>query len=99
MNLFNHHVTACTLALSAYIVTALPEGFSHFVTSMTAPVASGWSNLPGGACTHWKSAAFSRRTCIADLAPNAAFVCTIEPQSVSKRFRVAQRLVGSPPLP
>ncbi len=21
----------------------LPEGFSHFVTSMTAPVASGWS--------------------------------------------------------
>jgi len=22
---------------------ALPEGFSHFVTSMTAPVASGWS--------------------------------------------------------
>jgi hypothetical protein len=24
-------------------VTRLPEGFSHFVTSMTAPVASGWS--------------------------------------------------------
>ncbi len=22
----------------------LPEGFSHFVTSMTAPVASGWSD-------------------------------------------------------
>src|SRR5438034_5502709 len=24
-------------------VARLPEGFSHFVTSMTAPVASGWS--------------------------------------------------------
>src|SRR5262249_31059710 len=24
-------------------VTRYPEGFSHFVTSMTAPVASGWS--------------------------------------------------------
>jgi hypothetical protein len=33
----------------------LPEGFSHFVTSMTAPVASGWSNWPGGALTHWKA--------------------------------------------
>jgi len=33
----------------------LVEGFSHFVTSMTAPVASGWSESPGGACTHWKA--------------------------------------------
>ena len=33
----------------------LTEGFSHFVTSMTAPVASGWSISPGGACTHWKA--------------------------------------------
>src|SRR5580693_7778468 len=29
--------------------------FSHFVTSMTAPVASGWSVWPGAACTHWKA--------------------------------------------
>ncbi len=29
---------------------------------MTAPVTSGWSILPGGACTHWESAAFARRT-------------------------------------
>src|SRR3979411_870189 len=35
-------VTACTLALSP-IRDTLSEGFSHFVTSMTAPVASGWS--------------------------------------------------------
>jgi len=37
------HVTACTLALSPYFVTRLTEGFNHFVTSIVAPVASGWS--------------------------------------------------------
>ena len=36
-------------------VARYTEGFSHFVTSMTAPVASGWSVSPGGACTHWKA--------------------------------------------
>ena len=35
-------VTACTLAKSPN-VTLYTGGFSHFVTSMTAPVASGWS--------------------------------------------------------
>src|SRR4029079_1896684 len=35
-------VAACTLARSP-IRDPLSEGFSHFVTSMTAPVASGWS--------------------------------------------------------
>jgi hypothetical protein len=34
---------------------------------MSAPVASGWNESPGGACTHWKSAALSRRTWRADL--------------------------------
>src|ERR1700731_1047293 len=36
-------VTACTLALSP-ICDTLFQGFSHFVTSMTAPIASGWSD-------------------------------------------------------
>jgi hypothetical protein len=36
-------------------VTCYTEGFSHFVTSMTAPVASGWSGWPDGACTHWNA--------------------------------------------
>ena len=36
----------------------LIEGFSHFVTSMTAPIASGWSDVPGGPCTHWKAPPF-----------------------------------------
>jgi hypothetical protein len=35
-------VAACTLALSP-IRDTLSEGFSQFVTSMAAPVASGWS--------------------------------------------------------
>ena len=33
----------------------LTEGFRHFVSSMPAPVASGWSESPGGVCTHWKA--------------------------------------------
>src|SRR4030081_2738894 len=40
-------VTACTLALSP-IRDTLTEGFSHFVASMTAPVASGWSGCRVG---------------------------------------------------
>ena len=47
-------VAACTLALSP-IRDTLIEGFSHFVTSMTAPIASGWSESPGGPRTHWKA--------------------------------------------
>jgi hypothetical protein len=40
-------VTACTLAESPN-VTSYTEGFSHFVTSMTAPIASGWSGCRVG---------------------------------------------------
>src|SRR5882724_3265742 len=36
-----------TRAVTVYRDT-LPEGFSHFVTSMTAPVASGWSGCRVG---------------------------------------------------
>src|SRR5713226_3941363 len=50
-----------TRAVTVYRDT-LSEGFSHFVTSMTAPVASvaGWGLHP------LESAAFSRRTPTAD---------------------------------
>ena len=37
------HVTACTLAGSSKM-TRYIRGSSHFVTSMTAPIASGWSD-------------------------------------------------------
>src|SRR5277367_3661865 len=40
-------VAACILALSP-IRDTLIEGFSHFVTSMTAPIASGWSGCRVG---------------------------------------------------
>src|SRR5215475_8523146 len=43
-----------TRAVTVYRDT-LSEGFSHFVTSIAAPVASGWSVSPGGTCTHWKA--------------------------------------------
>jgi hypothetical protein len=40
-------IAACTLALSP-IRDTLIEGFSHFVTSMTAPIAFGWSGCRMG---------------------------------------------------
>jgi hypothetical protein len=52
-------------AVAAHLyVTCYTEGFSHFVTSMTAPVASGWSVRRVGLAP-LESAAFSRRTQIA----------------------------------
>ena len=36
-------------------VTSYTEGFSHFVASMTVPVASGWSGRRVGTRTHWKA--------------------------------------------
>jgi hypothetical protein len=57
------HVAACTLALSP-IPDTHSEGFSQFVTSVAAPVASGWS-----AGLHpLESVAFSRRTPEPDIA-------------------------------
>jgi hypothetical protein len=44
----------------------LIEGFSHFVTSMTAPIASGWSVCRVGLAP-LESAAFARRTPISDI--------------------------------
>jgi len=55
------HVAACTLALSP-IRDTLIEGFSHLVTSMTAPIASGWSEFAGWGLHPLESAAFARRT-------------------------------------
>ena len=48
-------------------VTGYTEGISHFVTSMTAPVASGWS-VRGWDLHPPASAALARRTCEADIA-------------------------------
>src|SRR5262249_32675805 len=52
-------VTACTLALPPIRGTH-SEGFSYFVTSIAAPVASGWSGCRGGLAPTGK-----RRLCTA----------------------------------
>src|SRR6266446_3744303 len=54
-------VTACTLALSP-IRDTLTRGFSHFVTSMTAPVASGWSGCRVGFAPTGKRRLFTAHT-------------------------------------
>ena len=63
-------VAACTLALSP-IRDTLIEGFGHFVTSMTAPIASGWSGCRVG-LHPLESAVFARRTLGKDLATQKA---------------------------
>src|SRR5450631_1492791 len=54
-------VAACTLALSP-IRDTLIEGFSHFVTSMTAPIASGWSDCRVGLAPTGKRRLFTAHT-------------------------------------
>ena len=46
----------------SHLVTLYTEGFSHFVTSMTAPIASGWSNIAGWVSHPLRNAVFARRT-------------------------------------
>ena len=76
-------ITACTLALSPYFVTRLTEGFNHFVTSLVAPVASGWSISPGGVRTHWKAPPLhgARRKC------EFAFLVTERPNRKRRSLR------------
>jgi hypothetical protein len=54
-------VTACTLARSPFVTRCI-EGFSRFVHLLGCSDYFRLERLPGGACTHWKSAAFARRT-------------------------------------
>jgi hypothetical protein len=39
-----------------------PSAISHFVTSMTAPITSGWSKIAGWVSHPLENAAFARRT-------------------------------------
>src|SRR3981189_3154602 len=70
-------VAACTLARSLYIVPAI----RRLQTLRPLHACSGrfrLERLPGGACTHWKSAALSRRTWITGhLGANATGVAII----------------------
>jgi hypothetical protein len=52
------HVMAFVLARITHVILYI-EGFSRFVASTTAPIATGWSDsVPGGIRTHWKNAPF-----------------------------------------
>ena len=64
------HVAACTLALSP-IRDTLTRGFSHFVTSMTAPVASGWSGCRVGLAPTGKRRLFTAHTRMQSIGPEA----------------------------
>jgi hypothetical protein len=55
------YVTACTLAGSSEMTRYIRD-YSHFVTSMTAPVASGWRNIAGCDSHPPGNAALARRT-------------------------------------
>ena len=71
-----------TRAVTVYRDT-LTEGFSHFVTSMTAPVASGWSGCRVGLAPTGK-----RRLCTAHASsrhPRSQPLCN----SKAKAFRAA----------
>src|SRR5438094_9967088 len=63
-------VTACTLALSPYIVTRFTEGFQSLCYLHDCSGCFRLEHSPGGAFTHWKSAALSRRTPRAAVRPS-----------------------------
>ena len=55
-------VTACTLVLPPNFVARYIEGFSHFVTSVTAPITYRLEHFAGWAFHPLENAAFARRT-------------------------------------
>ncbi len=79
-------LAAHTFALSP-IVARYTEGFSNFVTSMTAPVASGWSDLAG-----WDSHPLRSAPCHG-AHPLRSFVASVSSQVSAHPFsdRRAQR--------
>jgi hypothetical protein len=83
-------VAACTLALSP-VRDTLPEGFRHFVTSVTAPVASGGSEFAGWDFHPLESAALSQRT------PKAAV--TVFSRSHARQGGFEIRMRASPKSP
>src|SRR5215469_1265479 len=89
--LYTRHVTVFRDAL-------VTEGFNRFVTSAVAPVASGWSILPGGIFTHWKApplhGAPRKRTLLSD--GSGSRVCE---NSFRSPRRMANSRIGSDESP
>src|SRR5438132_8467366 len=83
-------VAACTLARSPYIVTAI----RRLQTLRLLHACSGrfrLERLPGGACTHWKSAALSRRTRKAEFEFLRLLTAHLLPGLTDAQFRTALR--------
>src|SRR5262249_21924370 len=80
-------VTACTLALSP-IRDTLIEGFSHFVTSMTAPIASGWSDCRVGLAPTGKRRLCTAHTQIRHRWPAGAAMVWPDPAAHIARVRI-----------
>ena len=83
-------VAACTLALPP-IRDTLIEGFSHFVASMTAPIASGWSGCRVGLAPTGKRRLVTAHT------PNRTFWRGIDSrlaQSCSNTKTVVSKLIA-----
>ena len=70
------HVTACTLAGPPEVIRYI-EGFSYFVTSITAPIASGWSEIAG-----WDSHPLEKRRLNTAHAVSSLLQCSIVLSSV-----------------
>src|SRR6266853_2370826 len=82
------HVAACTLALSP-IRDTLSEGFSHFVTSIAAPVASGWSGCRVGFAPTGKRRLVTAHTLIRHSWPRQRIVGLTRNRSFAPDFRHA----------
>src|SRR3981081_1641568 len=82
-------VAACTLALSP-IRDTLIEGFSHFVTSMTAPIASGWSDCRVGLAPTGK-----RRLCTAHANSGHQNLLLLRVSAVSMAVQQAYTVVSN----
>src|SRR5450830_840813 len=86
-------VSACTLALSP-IRDTLIEGFSHFVTSVTAPIASGWSGCRVGLAPTGKRRLFTAHAKSRHDRPHSS---TLAPKQ-EKRIRLRPPIVIDPPI-
>jgi hypothetical protein len=84
------HITACTLVGSPKAIRYI-EGFSHFVTSMTAPTTSGWSILPGGIYTHWKAPPFHGAHPVLPVANGSCAACDLLLERRTNRKTQEQR--------
>ena len=73
------HITACTLAEPPKVIRYI-KGFSYFVTSITAPIASGWSKIAG-----WDSHPLGKRRlytahAMSRLTSNTNKLCQSDPE-------------------